>query len=150
MSGSPRCRKSAVVHASCDNCGVRPEIIHKFAEPGDARYCEDCCPACRPGHQVESGPGISTTSPATAEFGAGAMSSPNALALALRSRGFAVISRIVYSSAGPEHGLEIDGYFHPAWELNGTENRADVAAFNFAAIRQRRGPDWTLARPATV
>lgn len=139
MSGFRRCRKSAVVHASCDNCGVRPEIIHKFADRGDARYCGDCCPACREDHQVKSGPWISVTSSlATAEFGAGAIPSPSGLVRALESQSFAVISRVLYGPAGPEHGLEIDGYFHPAWEWNAKENRADVAALNFAAIRQRR------------
>jgi hypothetical protein len=86
MSGSPRCRKSAVVHASCDNCGVRPETIHKLATRGDARYCVDCCPACRANHQFESGRRISvTSSPATAKFGAGAIPSPNPLVSALQS-----------------------------------------------------------------
>ena len=151
MSGSPRCRKSPVVHASCDNCGVRPETIHKLAARGDARYCVDCCPACRANHQVESGRGIFVTSSlATAEFAAGAIPSPNALVSALQSQGFAVISRVLYGAAGPEQGLDIDGYFHPAWELNGEENRGDVAVFDFAAIRRRRGPDWTSSRPATV
>jgi hypothetical protein len=40
------CSKSSTVHANCDTCGQRPEIIHKPAGTGGARYCADCCPAC--------------------------------------------------------------------------------------------------------
>jgi hypothetical protein len=40
------CSTSPTVHANCDSCGQRPEIIHKPAGTGGARYCPDCCPVC--------------------------------------------------------------------------------------------------------
>ena len=139
MSRSTKCRKSTVVHASCDNCGRRPEIIHKPAERRGASYCGECCPECRDNQPVKRGLDISSTSlPSAAINGLRQIPSPGALMLTLQSHGMAVVSRSVYAGAGLEHGLEIDGYFYPVRELNSDENRADLAALNFASIRRRR------------
>ena len=45
MPISADCMRSRTVHANCDACGKRPEVLHM---PTKARgwYCEDCCPAC--------------------------------------------------------------------------------------------------------
>lgn len=143
MSGVPRCRKSEVVHASCDNCGVRPEIIHKPLAQHGARYCPDCCPCCRPKQTfVGRDRGIRSSSAAGA-LDSPTVTTPIALELALKSRGIAITRRVLYGSVGLEDGFEIDGYFHPVSELTADENRADVAACNFAEIRRRRQADRT-------
>ena len=120
MSKAPRCRKSAAIIASCDNCGAHPEIIHKPAERRGARYCEDCCPECRADRQAKRDSGASAALLHTAA--AQPAPSSGTLALALQTRGFAVSPRALYRAAGLEHGLEIDGYFYPAWELNSERN----------------------------
>ncbi len=141
MSAVSRCRKSEVVHASCDKCGVRPKTIHKPVEPRGARYCPDCCPSCRRQQiSVESNRGLRLSSAVGA---LDSVTQQTALEMALKSRGIAIKRRVLFGSAGLEDGFEIDGYFHPVSELIAEENRADVAACNFAEIRRRRTSDRT-------
>ena len=47
MSGPVVCRRSPIVHANCDTCGQKPEVIHKPTNSGGACYCGDCCPVCK-------------------------------------------------------------------------------------------------------
>lgn len=44
---SPDCRRSRFVHANCDKCGERPEVIHRPRNEKGTGYCEDCCPVCK-------------------------------------------------------------------------------------------------------
>lgn len=55
MSGIVTCSRSKFVHANCDRCGERPEVMHRPRDERDARYCENCCPACsqQPAESVE-------------------------------------------------------------------------------------------------
>lgn len=55
----------------------------------------------------------------------------------------------VYAILGGPHGavegLEIgDDDFFPLWELNLPENRAALERADFASIKARRGPDWSV------
>lgn len=150
MSGVPTCRKSSLVHANCDNCGVRPEVIHKTSEPRGACYCADCCPVCRAKQAAEkSVPATVRRFRSAAPVAAPPRESPNekGLAAVLRAGGLDVKKDVVYGPAGLQEGLTIAGHFHPTWELAAKENLADVAVFDFAAIRARRGPGWTIAPP---
>src|SRR5262245_51602324 len=47
MSRLVACRRSPTVHANCDTCGQKPEVIHKPANSAGACYCENCCPVCK-------------------------------------------------------------------------------------------------------
>ena len=57
MAIQNRCTQSRDVHANCDQCGERPDVIHKPAERRGERYCGDCCPACRARKLAESAGG---------------------------------------------------------------------------------------------
>ena len=46
MDPAKVCHQTHVVHANCDKCGERPEVLHKPAEPLGSRYCPECCPVC--------------------------------------------------------------------------------------------------------
>jgi hypothetical protein len=48
LEGAKNCRQTRTVHANCDKCGNKPEILHKPAETRGACYCEECCPVCGP------------------------------------------------------------------------------------------------------
>ncbi len=83
------------------------------------------------------------------------MISPDDLAQAaedLRRLGFDACHEFVYSPHGCLEGLDIGDDFFPLWELQLPENRDDLAYANFAAIKGRRGPSWSMERPvrATV
>jgi hypothetical protein len=47
MSGPVVCRRSPIVHANCDKCGQKPEVIHKPSNSAGACHCGDCCPVCK-------------------------------------------------------------------------------------------------------
>ena len=47
MARAGACRRSPSVHANCDTCGQRPDVIHKPSNSGGACYCGDCCPVCK-------------------------------------------------------------------------------------------------------
>jgi hypothetical protein len=51
---------------------------------------------------------------------------------------------ILYGPRGGVEGLEVGEDFFPSWELNLPENRAALEALDFAAIKARRGPDWSV------
>lgn len=54
---------------------------------------------------------------------------------------------IVYGPHGGLEGLEVCGEFFPLWELSLPENQAALQGFDFAAIKARRGPDWSVEPP---
>jgi hypothetical protein len=65
----------------------------------------------------------------------------------LRSMGIDANYEIVYCSRGCLEGLDVGEDFFPLWELSLSENEADLKACNFARIKARRGPDWSVAPP---
>jgi hypothetical protein len=65
----------------------------------------------------------------------------------LRKLGFDAFHEFVYSPHGCLEGLDVGEDFFPLWELQLPDNRADVAAARFDAIKARRSPDWTPQRP---
>ncbi len=54
---------------------------------------------------------------------------------------------IVYGPRGGLEGLEVGEDFFPLWELSLPENRAALEQCDFAFIKARRGPDWSLEPP---
>ena len=69
------------------------------------------------------------------------------LAEELQKLGIDARHEILYGPHGGLEGLSVDEDFFPLWELNLAENEADLAEFDFAAIRARRGPGWSIERP---
>jgi hypothetical protein len=47
MAAPVLCHRSRIVHANCDTCGQRPEVVHKLTNSGGASYCGNCCPVCK-------------------------------------------------------------------------------------------------------
>ena len=52
---------------------------------------------------------------------------------------------IVYGPHGYLEGLGVDEDFFPLWELSLPENQEAVERLDFAAIKARRGADWSVA-----
>ena len=67
------------------------------------------------------------------------------LAEELRSRGCDACHEIVAGPQGYQEGLDLDEDFFPLWELSLPENQAALEQFDFAAIKARRGPNWSVA-----
>ena len=44
-------------------------------------------------------------------------------------------------------GLDVGDDFFPLWELILPENQEALARLDFAAIKARRGPDWSVDPP---
>ena len=65
----------------------------------------------------------------------------------LRNHGIDASHEILYGPHGGLEGLSIGEDFFPLWELNLVENEEDLAKSDFAAIRDRRGPGWSIERP---
>ena len=65
----------------------------------------------------------------------------------LQRLGVDACHEFVYGPHGCLEGLDIGEDFFPHWELSLPENRELVDKFDFAAIKARRGPDWTLEAP---
>ena len=65
----------------------------------------------------------------------------------LRKLGVDAAHEILYGPHGGLEGLSIGEDFFPLWELNLIENEEDFTRFDFAAIRSRRGPGWSMERP---
>ena len=51
---------------------------------------------------------------------------------------------ILYGLHRAVEGLEIGEDFFPLWELSLPENQAALEKFDFAAIKARRAPDWSV------
>jgi hypothetical protein len=65
----------------------------------------------------------------------------------LRKLGVDASHEILYGPHGGVEGLSVGEDFYPLWELNLSENEDDLARLDFAAIRARRGPGWSIERP---
>ena len=64
----------------------------------------------------------------------------------LRQLGIDASHEILYGPHGGLEGLSIGEDFFPMWELNLLENEEAMAKHDFAAIRARRGPGWSIER----
>jgi hypothetical protein len=62
----------------------------------------------------------------------------------LRRRGVEACHEIVYGPHGGREGLDIGDDFFPLWELLLPENQESLACLDFAAIKARRQPDWSV------
>jgi hypothetical protein len=69
------------------------------------------------------------------------------LAQTIRASGTDVRIEDIYGPTGVQRCLVIGGWPYPLWELNADENRTALERMDFDAIRNRRGPYWTIARP---
>ena len=65
----------------------------------------------------------------------------------LRRRGIEACHEIVYGLHGGREGLDVGEDFFPLWELVLPDNREALTRFDFAAIKARRGPDWSVDPP---
>jgi len=54
---------------------------------------------------------------------------------------------ILYGSCRALEGLEVGEDFFPLWELSLPENQAALEKVDFAAIKARRSPEWSLEPP---
>jgi hypothetical protein len=70
------------------------------------------------------------------------------LAETLRTRGCVACHEIVAGPHGYQEGLDLDEDFFPLWELTLPENQEALEKLDFAAIKARRGPGWSVAPPA--
>ena len=66
------------------------------------------------------------------------------LAETLRSRGCDACHEIVAGPHGYQEGLDLDEDFFPLWELILPENQDALERLDFAAIKARRGPNWSI------
>ena len=57
---------------------------------------------------------------------------------------------IVFGPRGYQEGLDIGPDFFPLWELSLPENRVNLARLDFAAIKARRGRDWSVNPPVRL
>ena len=65
----------------------------------------------------------------------------------LRRRGIEACHEILYGPHGGREGLDIGEDFFPLWELLLPHNQEDLTRSDFAAIKARRGPDWSVDPP---
>jgi hypothetical protein len=70
------------------------------------------------------------------------------LAETLRTRGCQACHEILAGPHGYQEGLDLDEDFFPLWELTLPENQEALEKLDFAAIKARRGPDWSVKPPA--
>ena len=66
----------------------------------------------------------------------------------LRKAGMDACHEFLYGPRGCQEGLEVGEDFFPLWELNLPENQELFEQYDFAAIKARRGPDWSVAPQA--
>jgi hypothetical protein len=62
----------------------------------------------------------------------------------LRRQGIDAWHQFLYGAHACFEGLEIEEEFYPLWELILPENQDAVERADFAAIRSRRGPNWSV------
>lgn len=65
----------------------------------------------------------------------------------LRTNNIDATYEIVYGPHGCLEGLEVGEDFFPLWELSIPENQVALEALDFARIKARRGPDWSVEPP---
>jgi hypothetical protein len=62
----------------------------------------------------------------------------------LRKTGIDAWHEFLYGHGGCQEGLDVGEDFFPLWEINLPENQDAFERHDFAAIKARRGPDWSL------
>jgi len=67
----------------------------------------------------------------------------------LRKLGFDACHEIVFGPRGYQEGLDVGTDFFPLWELTLPENQKALAHLDFAAIKARRGQNWSVAPPVS-
>ncbi len=65
----------------------------------------------------------------------------------LRKLGIDAEHEFLYCPHGCVEGLDIGEDFFPLWELSLPQNQDALASADFAAIKARRGPDWSVEPP---
>jgi len=65
----------------------------------------------------------------------------------LRSRGIDAWHDFLYGPHGCLEGLDVGDEFFPLWELMLPENEDALERMDFAAIKGRRGADWSVEPP---
>ena len=65
----------------------------------------------------------------------------------LRRAGVDAWHEVVAGPRGYLEGLDVGEDFFPLWELILPENREALECRDFAAIKARRAPDWSVAAP---
>jgi hypothetical protein len=65
----------------------------------------------------------------------------------LRKQGLEAVHEFLYGAHGCIEGLAIGDDFFPRWELTLAENAEAVERADYAAIKQRRGADWSIEPP---
>jgi hypothetical protein len=68
----------------------------------------------------------------------------------LRQQGIDACHDFVYGAHACLEGLDVGGDFFPLWELILPENSDAVDRKDFAAIKARRGPDWSVEPPRSL
>jgi hypothetical protein len=66
------------------------------------------------------------------------------VAEALRQLGVDACHEILYGPHGGMEGLDVDDEFFPLWELILPANQEALERFDFAEIKARRGPNWSM------
>jgi hypothetical protein len=69
------------------------------------------------------------------------------LAETLRTQGCEACHEILAGPHGYQEGLDLDEDFFPLWELTLPENQEALEKLDFAAIKARRGPSWSVRPP---
>jgi len=66
----------------------------------------------------------------------------------LRHIGIDAYHEFLYGPRGCQEGLDVGEDFFPLWELSLPENQDAFERHDFAAIKARRGPNWSILPPA--
>jgi len=66
------------------------------------------------------------------------------IAECLRKVGVDACHEFLYAHGGCQEGLDVGEDFFPLWELNLPENQDAFERYDFAAIKARRGPSWSI------
>ncbi|HEV3331224.1 MAG TPA: hypothetical protein VG096_09600 [Bryobacteraceae bacterium] len=65
----------------------------------------------------------------------------------LRKLGVDASYEVLYGPHGGLEGLDVGEDFFPLWELTLHENQEALERFDFAAIKARRHPNWSVEPP---
>jgi len=65
----------------------------------------------------------------------------------LRRCGVDACHEILYGPHGGQEGLDIGDDFFPLWELMMPQNQESLVLLDFAAIKARRGLNWSVDPP---
>jgi hypothetical protein len=65
----------------------------------------------------------------------------------LRKLGIDATHEIIFALGCYQEGLDVGDEFFPLWELSSPENEEALTHFDFAAIKARRGANWSVAPP---